>query len=204
MPHHPPPADDVKAGATWIFQVAAEPVGKADHIVRTGGRPCNSCGQPKGHPRLALKKKSAAFERQVGRVAAGTLPPLGKAAISLDVQCYKPRPKTLITSTQPRGPIPCPVKPDGTNVFKSVEDSLMRCRVCTGSKRTCREVGHVYSPTLIDDATVVDGRCRTYYTAIIDVAAKLAQPARIVVTVTVIDARTKADKPGRPPQRKLF
>ena len=31
-------------------------------------------------------------------------------------------PKNLITRNQPRGPIPCPVKPDGTNIFKSAED----------------------------------------------------------------------------------
>lgn len=185
-----PPADIAEAGATWVFQVATDPVGKADHIVRAGGRACHVCGQPRGFPRLALKAHSKAFERSVARLIASTLPVLGDAMLAVDVCSYKQRPKELITRNRPKGPIPCPKKPDASNVLKSVEDALMRCRVCGGSKKGCKGVGHDYAPTLIDDATIVDTRCRTFYTAVLDVAAKLARPARIVVTVTVLEPPT--------------
>jgi hypothetical protein len=192
-----PPRADLFDGATWTIQVSADPTGKADHIVRAGGRPCNMCGQPRGFPRLALKPNSRDFERQLARAYAAALPVLGDAMVAVHTCSYKRRPKSLITRTRPTSPIPCPVKPDASNVQKSVEDALMRCRVCMGSKKSCKGRGHTYTPTLTDDSSIVDERCQTFYTAVLDVGAKLARPARVVVTVTVVAPPTSPEGRGQ-------
>jgi hypothetical protein len=192
VPKHPPPAEAVVEGATWTFQVASEPVGKASHIIRPGGAPCRLCGQSKAFPSIGLKDKSRAFELEIGRLAKGCLPVLGASMIAIDVESYKKRPKHLITRTRPRGPIPCPVKPDGSNILKSCEDALMRCRHCGKAGSKCKQRHHTYTPTLNDDATIVDTRCRTFYTSVLDLKAKISRPGRIVITISVVVAPVAA------------
>lgn len=167
---------------TWRFTVEAEPRGKAYVAIAPRGSRFAQVG---------LTHKCEAFEREVARVAALVLPQLEPdAMLGISVVAVKQRPKRLLGEDPAR--IPCPVKPDATNVLKCVEDSLMRCRECQLRKRECTKKGkHTFTPTLVDDARVIESRSRTYYSSVDRRGPKrsswVARPSRVEVHVWVLD-----------------
>ena len=166
----------------WRFEIRTEPRGKSYiAIVPRGSK----------YAQLGLGHKCEEFEREVARIVAMVLPVFPKdTMLGIHVVSVKKRPKDRIAENPAR--IPCPVKPDATNILKCVEDSLMRCRECTKRKRDCqKDGGHRFAPTLIDDARTVDVGCKTVYSAVIRNGPTKKSwrilPARVEVHVWTIE-----------------
>lgn len=176
----------------WRFVVHVEPRGKAYMVLPPRGHRCKVCGQTKGFAQLGLSKTCETFEVEVCRIASQVLPVFGTdTMLGIRVDSIKKRPRTRIGEGDSR--LPCPVKPDASNVLKCVEDSLMRCRQCGLRKSQCGKrhgAGHRFQPTLPDDSAIVDNGCRTFYSAVDRRGPKkkdwIAKPSRIEVLVWVV------------------
>lgn len=165
----------------WEFIVEAEPRGKRYEIITPRGS---------GFAHMKLKKKPTEFEQEVCRIASQVLPVFPDGTmLGIRVVSVKKRPDDQVGRPPER--IPCPVRPDAANVLKCVEDALMRCRLCYGSKKACnRQRGHRYSPTLVDDSHIVDTGCKTVFSSV-DRCGKFKKdwkikPSRIEVLVWVV------------------
>lgn len=170
----------------WAIEIEIKPVGKKYNII-TRDSPFGT---------LVLHPRSRVFEEAVTERIRQVVPVLGQALIGLKVTMIKKRPKTL-HSLFP-GRIYCPVTPDATNLQKSVEDALMRCRHCLKQKPTakggCKGDGHSFAPTIEDDRRVCMVSTTKYYSALATLGSRKkdirSKPDRIIVEVRTLQQPT--------------
>ena len=139
---------------------------------------------------MKLREKPTEFEQEVCRIASKVLPVFPEGTmLGIRVVSVKKRPDDQVGRPPER--LPCTTRPDAANVLKCVEDALMRCRFCYGTKKACsRQAGHRFSPTLVDDSHIVDNGCKTVVSSVLRKGKFkkywLIMPSRVEVLVWVV------------------